>query len=147
MGFKSWFNGRNSRKELKRIQPLVNKVLELEEKYKDFSDDELRQETERFQAMFKEEGMTKDQKDKILDDILPEAFAVCREASWRVLGMKHFPVQIIGGIILHRGRISEMKTGEGKTLVATLPAYLNALAGDGLHVVTINKYLPKRDAE
>ena len=81
MGFKSWFNGRNSRKELKRIQPLVNKVLELEEKYKDFSDDELRQETERFQAMFKEEGMPKDQKDKILDDILPEAFAVCREAS------------------------------------------------------------------
>ena len=147
MGFKSWFNGRNSRKELKKIQPLVDRVLSLEEKYKDFSDDELRKETDRFKAMFAEEGMTKERKDAILDEILPEAFAVCREASWRVLGMKHFPVQIIGGIILHRGRISEMKTGEGKTLVATLPAYLNALAGDGVHVVTVNEYLAKRDAE
>lgn len=147
MGFKTWFNGRNSRKELKKIQPLVNKVLELEEKYKDFSDAELRAETDRFKAMFNEEGVDKKRKDQILDEILPEAFAVCREASWRVLGMKHFPVQIIGGIILHRGRISEMKTGEGKTLVATLPAYLNALAGDGVHVVTVNEYLAKRDAE
>ena len=147
MGFKTWFNGRNSRKELKKIQPLVNKVLELEEKYKDFSDAELRAETDRFKAMFDEEDIDKNRKDEILDEILPEAFAVCREASWRVLGMKHFPVQIIGGIILHRGRISEMKTGEGKTLVATLPAYLNALAGDGVHVVTVNEYLAKRDAE
>ena len=147
MGFKTWFNGRNSRKELKKIQPLVDKVLSLEEKYQSFSDDELRKETERFKAMFAEEGITKERKDAILDEILPEAFAVCREASWRVLGMKHFPVQIIGGIILHRGRISEMKTGEGKTLVATLPAYLNALAGDGVHVVTVNEYLAKRDAE
>ncbi len=147
MGFKTWFNGRNSRKELKKIQPLVNKVLELEEKYKDFSDAELRAETDRFKAMFNEEDIDKNRKDEILDEILPEAFAVCREASWRVLGMKHFPVQIIGGIILHRGRISEMKTGEGKTLVATLPAYLNALAGDGVHVVTVNEYLAKRDAE
>ena len=147
MGFKTWFNGRNSRKELKKIQPLVDKVFELEEKYQKFSDDELRAETTRFQEMFKEEGMTNEKKDQILDQILPEAFAVCREASWRVLGMKHFRVQIIGGIILHRGRISEMKTGEGKTLVATLPAYLNALAGDGVHVVTVNEYLAKRDAE
>ena len=146
MGLKSWFNGRNSRRELKKIQPLVNKVLELEEKYQKYSDEELRAETARFKAMF--EGVDdKKKKDIILDDILPEAFAVCREASWRVLGMKHFPVQIIGGIILHRGRISEMKTGEGKTLVATLPAYLNALAGDGVHVVTVNEYLAKRDAE
>ena len=147
MGFKSWFNGRNSRRELKKIQPLVKKVLDLEEKYKDFSDDELRGETARFQEMFRAEGIDKKKKDEILDEILPEAFAVCREASWRVLGMKHFPVQIIGGIILHRGRISEMKTGEGKTLVATLPAYLNALSGDGVHVVTVNEYLAKRDAE
>ena len=146
MGLRSWFSGRNSRRELKKIQPLVNKVLELEEKYKDFSDEDLRAETVRFKAMF--EGVDdKKKKDAILDEILPEAFAVCREASWRVLGMKHFPVQIIGGIILHRGRISEMKTGEGKTLVATLPAYLNALAGDGVHVVTVNEYLAKRDAE
>ena len=122
MGLKAWFNGRNSRKELKKIQPLVDKVLQLEEKYKDFSDDELRGETARFQEMFKIEGITPTQKDKILDEILPEAFAVCREAAWRVLGMKHFPVQIIGGIILPRGRISEIKTGEGKNLVATLPA-------------------------
>ena len=146
MGLKSWFNGSNSRHELKKIKPLVNKVLELEEKYQDFSDEQLRAETERFKEKFTED-MDRKQKDKVLDEILPEAFAVCREASWRVLGMKHFRVQIIGGIILHRGRISEMKTGEGKTLVATLPAYLNALAGDGVHVVTVNEYLAKRDAE
>ncbi len=146
MGLKSWFNGSNSRHELKKIKPLVNKVLELEDKYKDFSDEELRAETARFQEQFSDD-MDAKQKDKVLDEILPEAFAVCREASWRVLNMKHFPVQIIGGIILHRGRISEMKTGEGKTLVATLPAYLNALAGDGVHVVTVNEYLAKRDAE
>ena len=84
---------------------------------------------------------------KTTDDILPDAFAVCREAAWRVLGMKHFPVQVIGGIALHRGDISEMQTGEGKTLVATLPAYLNALTGEGVHVVTVNDYLAKRDSE
>ena len=84
---------------------------------------------------------------RTLDDILPDAFAVCREAAWRVLGMKHFPVQIIGGIALHRGDIAEMQTGEGKTLVATLPAYLNALTGEGVHVVTVNDYLAKRDSE
>ncbi len=146
MGLKSWFNGSNSRHELKKIQPLVDKVLELESKYKDYSDDELRAETDRFKAMFTDD-MDNRERDKVLDTILPEAFAVCREASWRVLGMKHFKVQIIGGIILHRGRISEMKTGEGKTLVATLPAYLNALAGQGVHVVTVNEYLARRDAE
>ena len=147
MGIKAWFNGSNSRRELKRIKPMVDKVFALEEKYQKFTDDELRAETRRFQEMFKADDMTEKKKDQIFDEILPEAFAVCREASWRVLGMKHFRVQVIGGIILHRGRISEMKTGEGKTLVATLPAYLNALAGDGVHVVTVNEYLAKRDAE
>ncbi len=148
MGIKAWFNGSNSRRELKKIKPMVDKVFDLEEKYQKFTDDELRSETRRFQEMFADkENMTEKKKDEILDSILPEAFAVCREASWRVLGMKHFRVQVIGGIILHRGRISEMKTGEGKTLVATLPAYLNALAGDGVHVVTVNEYLAKRDAE
>ena len=148
MGIKAWFNGSNSRRELKRINPMVDKVFELESKYQKFTDDELREETKRFQKMFRDEpDLTEKKKDEIFDRILPEAFAVCREASWRVLGMKHFRVQVIGGIILHRGRISEMKTGEGKTLVATLPAYLNALAGDGVHVVTVNEYLAKRDAE
>ena len=132
MGIKAWFNGSNSRRELKKIKPMVDKVFALEDKYKEFTDDELRAETKRFQQMFKdEEELTEKRKDEIFNAILPEAFAVCREASWRVLGMKHFRVQVIGGIILHRGRISEMKTGEGKTLVATLPAYLNATAGDG----------------
>lgn len=148
MGIKAWFNGSNSRRELKKIKPLVDKVFELEDKYKDYTDDELRAETKRFQQLFRdEEDLTEKKKDEILNSILPEAFAVCREASWRVLGMKHFRVQVIGGIILHRGRISEMKTGEGKTLVATLPAYLNALTGEGVHVVTVNEYLAKRDAE
>ncbi len=147
MGIKAWFNGSNSRRELKRINPLVDKVFDLEKKYQEYTDDQLRGETKRFQEMFKVEDLTDKKRDEILDSILPEAFAVCREASWRVLGMKHFRVQVIGGIILHRGRISEMKTGEGKTLVATLPAYLNALAGQGVHVVTVNEYLAKRDAE
>ena len=139
MGIKKWFSGSNSKHELKKIQPLVDKVLGYEDKYKEYTDEALREETEKFKERLKNGETT--------DDILPEAFAVCREASWRVLGMKHFPVQIIGGIILHRGRISEMKTGEGKTLVATLPAYLNALTGEGVHVVTVNEYLAKRDAE
>ncbi len=147
MGIKAWFNGSNSRRELKKINPLVDKVFDLEKKYQDFTDDQLRGETKRFQEMFRDGDLTDKKRDEILDTILPEAFAVCREASWRVLGMKHFRVQVIGGIILHRGRISEMKTGEGKTLVATLPAYLNALAGQGVHVVTVNEYLAKRDAE
>ena len=117
----------------------MESVLALEEKMAALSDSELRGMTDVFKERLAN-GET-------LDDILPEAFAVCREASWRVLGMKHFPVQIIGGIVLHQGRIAEMKTGEGKTLVATLPAYLNALSGKGVHIVTVNDYLAKRDSE
>ncbi len=139
MGLFAKLFGDYSEKELKRIMPLQVKVLELEEKYRKFSDAELRDMTNKFKTEI-EAGAT-------LDSILPDAFAVCREASWRVLGMKHFPVQILGGIILHQGRISEMKTGEGKTLVATLPAYLNALSGKGVHIVTVNDYLARRDSE
>ncbi len=119
--------------------PLVDKVLALEEEYKALSDHELQAKTGEFKERL--------QKGETLDDILPEAFAACREADWRVLGMRPYPVQIIGGIILHQGRIAEMKTGEGKTLVATLPAYLNALSGKGVHIVTVNDYLAKRDSE
>ncbi len=133
------FVGSYSERELKRIYPIADKVLSLESEMQSKTDKELREMTERFKERLAS-GET-------LDDILPEAFAVCREASWRVLGMKHFRVQIIGGIVLHQGRISEMKTGEGKTLVATLPAYLNALSGKGVHIVTVNDYLAKRDSE
>ena len=136
--FKKIF-GDYSTKELKRITPLKDKVLKLEDEYSKLSDKELQAKTPEFKARL-EKGET-------LDDILPEAFAACREAGDRVLGMRHFPVQIIGGIVLHQGRISEMKTGEGKTLVATLPAYLNALSGKGVHIVTVNDYLAKRDSE
>ncbi len=128
-----------SEKEVKRIMPLVEKINGLEEEMSKLSDSELRGKTDYFKKQL-EEGKT-------LDDILPEAFAVVREASKRVLGMRHFDVQLIGGIILHQGRISEMKTGEGKTLVATLPVYLNALEGKGVHVITVNDYLAKRDSE
>ena len=131
--------GNYSQKEIKRIMPLKEKVLSLEEEYKALTDDQLRAKTQEFKERLSL-GET-------LDDILPEAFAACREAGDRVLGMRHFPVQIIGGIILHQGRIAEMKTGEGKTLVATLPAYLNALSGKGVHIVTVNDYLAKRDSE
>ena len=139
MGVLEKLFGNYSEKQIKRIKPLQQKVLELDAKYSAMSDDELRGMTEVFKSQI-EMGMD-------LDTILPDAFAVCREASWRVLGMKHFPVQILGGIILHQGRISEMKTGEGKTLVATLPAYLNALSGKGVHIVTVNDYLARRDSE
>ncbi len=131
--------GDYSQKEVKRIEPIKKKVLALEEEYKKLTDKELQAKTPEFKARL-EKGET-------LDDILPEAFAACREASDRVLGMRHFPVQIVGGIILHQGRIAEMKTGEGKTLVATLPAYLNGLSGKGVHIVTVNDYLAKRDSE
>ena len=131
--------GDYSTKEIKRIKPTVDKILRMEDEYARLTDEQLRGKT----AEFKERL----QNGETLDDILPEAFAVCREASWRVLEMKHFPVQLMGGIILHQGRIAEMKTGEGKTLVATLPAYLNALAGKGVHVVTVNDYLASRDAD
>ncbi len=131
--------GDYSSKEIKRISGLKDKVLSLENQYSAFSDEELQAKTPEFKNRLAN-GET-------LDDILPEAFAACREAAWRVLGMKHYPVQILGGIILHQGRIAEMKTGEGKTLVATLPAYLNAISGKGVHIVTVNDYLAKRDSE
>lgn len=139
MGLLKKLFGDYSTKEVKRINPLKDKVLALESTYAAYTDAELKAMTPKFKERLAA-GET-------LDDILPEAFAVCREASWRVLGMKHFPVQIIGGIILHQGRIAEMKTGEGKTLVATLPAYLNALSGKGVHIVTVNDYLARRDSE
>ena len=131
--------GDYSKKEIKRIQPLCDRVLALEETYAAMDEETLRGQT----AVLKQRLAA----GETLDDILPDAYAVCREASWRVLGMKHFPVQVIGGIILHQGRIAEMRTGEGKTLVATLPAYLNALAGQGVHIVTVNDYLARRDSE
>ena len=131
--------GNYSKRELKRIQPICDQVLALEDKYKAMSDSELQAQTPALKERLA--------KGETLDDILPDAFAACREASARVLGMRHFPVQIIGGIALHQGRISEMRTGEGKTLVATLPSYLNALTGKGVHVVTVNDYLAKRDSE
>ena len=131
--------GDYSKKEVKKLRKTVDKINALEEKYKGMDDKELAAQT----------PVLKDRlaKGESLDDILPDAFAVCREASSRVLGMRHFDVQLIGGIVLHQGRIAEMKTGEGKTLVATLPAYLNALAGEGVHIVTVNDYLAKRDSE
>ena len=139
MGLFEKIFGNYSEKEVKRIRPIVDKINGLEEEISKLSDKELTAKT----AYFKEELA----KGKTLDDILPEAFAVVREASKRVLGMRHFDVQLIGGVILHQGRISEMKTGEGKTLVATLPVYLNALTGKGVHVITVNEYLAKRDSE
>ena len=128
-----------SEKEVKRVMPLVEKINGLEEEISKLTDEQLKNKTVEFKKQL-EEGKT-------LDDILPEAFAVVREASKRVLGLRHFDVQLIGGIILHQGRIAEMKTGEGKTLVATLPVYLNALTGKGVHVITVNDYLAKRDSE
>ena len=139
MGLLTKIFGSRSAREIKKIQPLVNKILALEEPYSKISEEELRGKTAQFKARLAE-GET-------LDDILPEAFAAIREAAWRVLGMKPYPVQLIGGIVLHQGRIAEMKTGEGKTLVAILPCYLNALNGRGVHVVTVNDYLAKYQSE
>ena len=139
MAFFEKIFGSFSDKELKKIRPIADKVLALEDHYKALSDAELQAVTPALKQRLAD-GET-------LDDILPDAFAACREASDRVLGMRHFPVQVIGGIVLHRGEIAEMKTGEGKTLVATLPVYLNALTGDGVHVVTVNDYLARRDSE
>ena len=139
MNFLKALFGNYSKREVKRIQPICDKVLALEEKYAAMSESELKNQT----AILKERLAN----GETTDDILPEAFATCREAGYRVLGMKHYPVQIIGGIVLHQGRIAEMKTGEGKTLVATLPAYLNALTGEGVHIVTVNEYLARRDSE
>ncbi len=131
--------GTYSERELKKIYPILDKINALEEEYKNYTDSELKNKTNEFKSRY--------QNGESLDLLLPEAFATVREASKRVLGMRHFDVQIIGGIILHQGRIAEMKTGEGKTLVATLPAYLNAITGDGVHIVTVNDYLAKRDSE
>ncbi|OUN04215.1 preprotein translocase subunit SecA [Flavonifractor sp. An92] len=131
--------GNSSAKELKAIKPLVDKIEALDGEYSALTDAQLQAKTPEFKERLA--------KGETLDDILPEAFAACREAAWRVLGMKPYRVQLIGGIILHQGRIAEMKTGEGKTLVATLPAYLNALAGEGVHIITVNDYLAKRDSE
>ena len=131
--------GSYSNREIKRVDPIVKKIVALESNIEALTDHDLKSKTQEF-------------KDRLvsgesIDDILPEAYAVVREASWRVLGMKHYEVQLIGGIILHQGRIAEMKTGEGKTLVATLPVYLNALLGKGVHVVTVNDYLAQRDKD
>ena len=139
MGLIEKIFGNYSQKEIRRIDPLVKKVLALENTYRNMSEEELRSQT----AVLKERLAN----GETLDDILPEAFAACREACDRVLDMRPYPVQVIGGIILHQGRIAEMKTGEGKTLVETLPAYLNALSGKGVHIVTVNDYLAKRDSE
>ena len=139
MGLLKKLFGSSSAKELKAIKPIVDRIEALDEPYSKLTDEQLKAKTPEFKERLKN-GET-------LDDILPEAFAACREAAWRVLGMKPYRVQLIGGVILHQGRIAEMKTGEGKTLVATLPAYLNALAGEGVHIVTVNDYLAKRDSE
>ena len=139
MGLLTKIFGTHSRREIKKIQPTVDKILALEEEYKALSEEELKGKTALFRQRLAE-GET-------LDDLLPEAFAAIREAADRVLGMRPYPVQLIGGIVLHQGRIAEMKTGEGKTLVAILPCYLNALTGKGVHVVTVNDYLAKRDSE
>lgn len=139
MGLLEKIFGTHSEREIKRLMPIVDKIESLEKTMEGLSDEELRNKTFEFKERL--------QRGETLDDILPEAFAVVREAAWRTLGMKHFRVQLLGGIVLHQGRIAEMKTGEGKTLVATLPAYLNALTGKGVHVVTVNDYLAKRDRE
>ena len=138
MGLISKIFGTHSEKEIKKIKPIVDKILSKEEEYKALSEENLKAKTREFQDRY--------QKGETLDELLPEAFAAIREAADRVLGMRPYPVQLIGGIVLHQGRIAEMKTGEGKTLVAVLPCYLNALSGRGVHVGTVNDYLAKRDS-
>ncbi len=139
MGLIQKIFGTHSENELKRIYPIVDQIEALDSQMQALSDEELRGKTKEFKQRLND-GET-------LDDILPEAYATVREAAYRSLGMKHYRVQLIGGIILHQGRIAEMRTGEGKTLVSTLPAYLNALSGKGVHIVTVNDYLARRDAE
>jgi preprotein translocase subunit SecA len=139
MGLINTLFGTYSERELRKIRAKTNAVLELQDKYARMTEGELRSSTDRFRRQIRDGA--------VLDDVLPDAFAAVREASTRVLGMTHFPVQVQGGIILHQGRIAEMRTGEGKTLVATLPAYLNALNGEGVHIVTVNDYLAHRDSE
>ena len=131
--------GTHSNREVKRVMPIISKIEALRPAMTELTDDQLRAKTDEYKQRYKN--------GESLDSLLPEAFATVREASRRVLGMEHFPVQLIGGIILHQGRIAEMKTGEGKTLVSTCPAYLNALTGEGVHIVTVNDYLAKRDSE
>ncbi|MBQ9478308.1 MAG: preprotein translocase subunit SecA, partial [Selenomonadaceae bacterium] len=138
-GFLKRFFGDNNEKEIKRLQKTVDKINALEPSMQNMTDDKLMSSTDKFRERLAN-GET-------LDDLLPEAFAVAREASRRVLGMRHFDVQLMGGMCLHEGKIAEMKTGEGKTLVATLPVYLNALEGKGVHMVTVNDYLARRDSE
>ena len=138
MGLFDKLFGTRSQREIKKIQPLVDRILAMEEEYKAMPEDVLKGKT----AIFKERLAA----GETLEDILPEAFAAVREAADRVLGMRPYPVQLLGGIVLHQGRIAEMRTGEGKTLVAILPSYLNALTGKGVHVVTVNEYLSKRDS-
>ena len=137
IGFLNKLFGTNMAKEVKRLEPTVRKIEALEEEYRGYTDAQLQAKTPELKQRYAN--------GESLDDLLPEAFATCREAADRVLGLRPYRVQLIGGIILHQGRIAEMKTGEGKTLVATLPAYLNALTGEGVHIVTVNDYLAKRD--
>ena len=139
MSFIEKIFGDLNKREVKKVNKIVDKIVLLEEETAELSDDELKAKTQEFRDRLA--------KGETLDDILPEAFAACREAAWRSVGMKPFRVQLIGGVVLHQGRIAEMKTGEGKTLMATLPVYLNALSGKGVHVVTVNDYLAKRDSE
>ena len=139
MGLFTKIFGTRSQREVKKLQPMLDKILSMEEEFSALSEEALKAKT----AEFKERLAGGES----LDDLLPEAFAAVREAAWRVLGMKPYPVQLIGGMVLHQGRIAEMKTGEGKTLVAILPCYLNARTGRGVHVVTVNEYLAKRDSE
>ena len=139
MGFLKKIFGSHSDHELKRLYPIADKIEAMSDEYAALTDEQLRAKTDEFRQRYAD--------GESLDDLLPEAFATAREAAWRVLGMKPFRVQLIGGIVLHQGRIAEMKTGEGKTLVAVLPAYLNALTGEGVHIVTVNDYLAKRDSD
>ncbi len=142
---KALFGDPNTRK-IKKLQPIVAEINLLEEDIQQLSDEQLKKKTVEFREMLDKANNDEELED-ILDEILPEAFAVVREAGKRVLGMRHFDVQLLGGMVLHQGQIAEMKTGEGKTLVATLPAYLNGLTGRGVHIVTVNDYLARRDAE
>ncbi|MBO4963130.1 MAG: preprotein translocase subunit SecA, partial [Clostridia bacterium] len=139
MGLIRYILGYDSRRSLKKLNAMADKIIAMEDKYLNLTDDELKSYTQQFKDRYN--------KGEKLDSILPEAFAVVREASSRVLGMRHYKVQLMGGICVHQGRVAELRTGEGKTLMATLPAYLNAIAGKGVHVVTVNDYLAKRDAE
>ena len=139
MGIFDKLFGTRSQREIKKLQPIVDKILAMEDSYRQLSEEALKGKTAEFKQRYAD-GET-------LDDLLPEAFAAIREASDRVIGLRPYPVQLLGGIVLHQGRIAEMKTGEGKTLVAILPCYLNALTGDGVHVVTVNDYLAKYQSE